>query len=76
MDNILKKAYHKVVEDESFVKLTVFSLLPYSLLFVAYLFYQTYFVITSFQGGVRWNELKLYIENVFAFSQHNFFFVV
>jgi hypothetical protein len=47
MDSILKKAYSKVVDDEKFVKLTFFSLLPYSLLFVAYLFYQAYFVITS-----------------------------
>jgi len=71
MDSILKKAYSKVVDDEKFVKLTFFSLLPYSLLFVAYLFYQAYFVITSLKWGVHWNELKLYIENVFAFWEHN-----
>jgi len=65
MDNIIKKAYEKILNDEWFVKLTVFSLLPYSLLFVWYLFYQTYFFINSVKHWVHLENLKLYIDKVF-----------
>lgn len=68
MDWITKKSYNLVLEDSNFIKLTIFSFLPYSLIFVAYLFYQTYFVLTSVHQGLNWREIKLYVENVFAFS--------
>ncbi len=76
MDLILKKAYHKVIEDEKFVKLTVLSLLPYSLLFVIYLFDQTYFILTSLNNWVQWNELKLYIENIFSIWENYLFLLI
>jgi len=73
MEKILRQSYLKVIEDEKFIKLTFFSFLPYSLLFVVYLFYQTYFFIVSFNTWVNWGKLKLYIQNVFAFWESNFF---
>jgi len=67
MDNILKKSYDLVLNDESFVRLTTFSLLPYSLLFVWYLFYQTYFFISTFKNGFHFYTLKIYIDKVFSY---------
>jgi len=67
MDNTLKKAYEKILNDDKFVKLTVFSLLPYSLLFVWYLFYQTYFFINSVKHWVHLENLKIYIDKVFSY---------
>jgi len=71
MKSIFKKSYENIIEDTSFIKLTFFSLLPYSIVFVLYLFYQTYFIITSIKYWVDWNELRLYIQNVFSFGEHN-----
>ena len=68
MDWIVKKSYEFLLEDSNFIKLTIFAFLPYSIIFVGYLFYQTYFVLTSVQSWVHWNELKLYIENIFSFT--------
>ena len=68
MDWIVKKSYDLLLEDSNLIKLTFIAFLPYSLIFVWYLFYQTYFILTSAQSWVHWSELKLYIENIFAFS--------
>jgi len=68
MDWIVKKSYDLLLEDTNFTKLTIFAFLPYSVIFVGYLFYQTYFVLTSVKHGVNWLELKLYLENIFAFT--------
>ena len=68
MDWIIKKSYDLLSEDSNLVKLTFLAFLPYSLIFVGYLFYQTYFVLTSAENWIHWSELKLYIENIFAFS--------
>lgn len=75
-DNILKRAYDKVINDSSFVKLTIFSFLPYSILFVWYLFYQTYFIIDSLNSWLKFYKLKLYIDQVFSFWEHFFFQVL
>ncbi len=69
-DKILKESYDKVLNDSSFVKLTTFSFLPYSLLFVWYLFYQTYFVINSLNSWLQLYDLKVYIDQVFSFWEH------
>jgi len=75
MEKILRQSYLKVIEDEKFIKLTFFSLLPYSLLFVVYLFYQTYFFITSFNNWVNWWEFKSYIQTIFSFWEISVFVV-
>jgi len=70
MENIIKKSYDLVVNDSSFVKLTTFSLLPYSLLFVWYIFYQTYFFIHTMKVWFHLYELKVYVDSIFKFWQH------
>lgn len=75
MDNIIKKSYDLILNDSNFVKLTMLTLLPYSFLFVWYLFYQTYFVIHSLQSWFHLYDLKLYVDIFFKFSQHFFWLV-
>lgn len=69
-DKILKKSYDKVLNDSSFAKLTIFSFLPYSFLFVWYVFYQTHFVINSLNSWFQFYDLKVYINQVFSFWEH------
>lgn len=69
MDNVLKKSYEKVLNDSDFVKLTIFSLLPYSLLFVWYIFYQTYFFINTLKSWFHFYTLKIYIDKVFSYGE-------
>lgn len=71
-DKILKYAYQRVLNDASFVKLTTFSFLPYSMLFVWYLFYQTYFLIDSLNSWFKFYKLKVYVDQVFSFWEHFF----
>jgi len=71
-DKILKNSYEKVLNDSSFVKLTTFSFLPYSMLFVWYLFYQTYFIINLLNSWFKFYNLKVYINQVFSFWEHFF----
>lgn len=75
-DKILKKSYEKVLNDSSFVKLTIFSFLPYSILFVWYLFYQTYFVVHSINSWFKFHDLKIYIDQIFSFWQHFFVLMI
>jgi len=75
-DKTLKSSYDKVINDNSFVKLTVFSFLPYSMLFVWYLCYQTYFVISSINSWFNLYELKIYIDKVFVFWEHFFILIL
>lgn len=75
-DKILKKSYEKVLNDSSFVKLTIFSFLPYSILFVWYLFYQTYFVVHSINSWFKFHDLKVYIDQIFSFWQHFFVLMI
>jgi len=70
MNNIIKRSYDLVINDSNFVKLTIFSLLPYSLLFVWYIFYQTYFFIHTMQVWFHLYELKVYMDNIFKIGQH------
>ncbi len=70
MENIIKRSYDLVINDSNFVKLTTFSLLPYSLLFVWYIFYQTYFFIHTMKVWFHLYELKVYMDSIFKFWQH------
>ena len=70
MEKKIKKSYDLVINDSNFVKLTTFSLLPYSLLFVWYIFYQTYFFIHTMKVWLHLYELKVYMDSIFKFWQH------
>jgi len=76
MDNIIKKSYDLIINDWKFVELTIFSFLPYSLLFVWYLFYQTYFFIHSIQVWFHLYDLKQYVDEIFKFWQHFWFILL
>ena len=65
MDQILDKSYKRILEDDKFVKLTVLSFLPYSLVFVGYIFYQVYFFINTLQHWIDLSHIKEYINQVF-----------
>ena len=71
-DKILKESYEKVLNDNSFVKLTILTFLPYSIIFVWYLFYQTYFIIDSINTWLNLYNLKVYIDQIFSFWEHFF----
>lgn len=69
MNDILRKSYEKVLHDSKFVKLTTITFLPYSLIFVWYIFYQAYFFVSSFsKNWINFEDLKDYIDQIFHFS--------
>lgn len=74
MNDILKKSYEKVLHDWRFVKLTTITFLPYSIIFVWYIFYQTYFFISSFNwNSIDFEYLRDYITQIFQFGEHFIF---
>lgn len=77
MDNkILKESYKLVLNDSKFVRLITFSFLPYSFLFVWYLFYQAYFFFSNLNPDSDFVNIKNYIDQVFSFWQDFLIFMV
>ena len=63
MDKILYKTYESILEDSKLIKLATITTLPYSLIFVLYLFYQTYFVISTIKtNSINLEWIKKYID--------------
>lgn len=71
---ILDEAYQQIINDPKIIKLATITSISYSLIFVLYIFYQTYVITISFQ----WQSLNIdQIQNFFMtnFTNNYVFFV-